>query len=376
MKFKITEGNLRLKANAKDILAALAKIQAVTTYVKATDSKFLLCASESKAFIVGTSSDATALLEIDAEIYQDGCSRIDYAVFTGLIKGRQDLNFEQVEGKLQFSEVKGRFKAHLNTQMFDSDDIMMMQAFLTPPKTVQLNSNTVDAIFTAVSDVALTDFYMGTELPILFDIQEKFMYTYCFDQFHIAYRKSKGTGAKLRLAITAKAFTVIKKFADEDMQFDKSDGRLIVGGSKFILSIPETQVEDDYFNMVPTYIKALDETKPVCQVVFDVAGAKTVDNMYALTDKETKMHITLDEEVQLSVSTAGGHVSDEFSTKLKGKPVKMSVDPRIFMDLFRKGGKSCPLTVFDIKGASSAFVMQIKEKEFRLTLIGTFNREE
>lgn len=373
MSYKLKEGNLKFRASGKDILSALQKINAVTTYVKSEDSKFILCSDGKRCFVLGTSTDATALIEVDATVESAGLARIDYTTFTGLIKGRQDLNFEQLEGKLHFSEVKGRFKAHLNTMLFDADDIHMVQTFITPPQTKSLDKATVEAIFSAVSDVALTDFYTNTELPVLFDIREKVMYTYCFDQYHIAYRKAKGTGVKLKLAMTAKAFTVIKKFADSEMTFDKADGRLVVGGTGFVISIPETQVEEDYYNMVPIYISALDESEPIAEITFEKGAAKTIDNMYALTDKDTKMHIHLDKIVKLSVTTAGGHVSDEFKTNLLGKPVKMSVDPRIFMDLFRKGGETCPLSAYDIKGAASAFVMQIKNTNFRLTLIGTYD---
>ena len=370
----LKEGDLKLTANGKDIISALQKISAVTTYVKSEDSKFLLCADKKRCFLLGTSTDATALIEIEAKVEKPGVARLDFATFTGLLKGRSDLEFEQKGGKLNFKEVKGRFTAHLNTQLFDNDDIVMVQSFITPPAASPVDKKTVDAIFNAVSDVSLTDFYTDTELPIVFDIREKVMYAHCRDHYHVAYRKSRGTGAKLKLVLTAKAFSVIKKFAGDEMKFDKAEGRIVVAGETFLLSIPELQLDDGYADVVPMYIASLDEMKPKAQITFEKNAAKTIDNMYALTDKDTKMNIHLGDTVQLSVNTAGGHVSDEFETVLKGLPIKMSVDPRIFMDLFRKGGVTCPMSIYSIPGASSAFVMQIKESEFRLTLVGTFEQ--
>lgn len=385
---KIVAGNeLAFEASGKDVAAAFTKITGVTTYVKAEDTKYVIASiakgdvkKGSGVYLIGTSSDALASIRLKGEAKKSGIVRVDAAVVSGMLKSRGDMEFSATGGKLSFKEKKGNFKANLDVTDFDAEDVRMLELQLNGvTKTEPLSKEILDSIKNAVKCVMLTDFYAGNNLPILFKLSEKSMHVYCYDPYHVAIYKTKiKKGVPMQLALPSKAFSTIDKFlSGADAEFSTSDGRFRVKTPEYIVSIPETQLDEHYYTQPLIYLEALGSAKKLCSVEVSTDAGKTIGNMAVLTDQETKMALTIDKKsVGLHVSGKGGSVSDSFKTKVDGKPIDMRVDPRLFMDLFNKvKEKSVNMDVYFVgAGSMSSYVFSAKRDGGDLTLIGTYDK--
>lgn len=367
-------------ASGKELVAAFAKVIAATTYVKADDTKCVIAAtSDKKLYVIGTSTDAIAAVQVAAKVKVSGTCRVEQDTLVGMMKNRAELEFKCDGTKLFFAEVKGRYKADISITEFDEDDITRLVYNITFDSSESLSKNIVKEMTTSAKEVVLTDHYAQHELPVLFDINKKRMLTYCFDQFHIAYRKSAHTSAKsFRMALPAKAFALMEKFTDKDeseIAFAKHNGRFYVQGSGFLLVIPETQIEDEYYEMAPHYVSTLAKMEPHSSAELPKGVADAVQNMFSLMEQDTRMQMTLaGDEIQFQVSTGAGKVSDAYAAKCVGKKTVARLDPRVFMDLYRKvKGDKVKVGFFTIKGAASSFRFRRKTEECELILIGTYD---
>src|SRR5690606_19297038 len=115
----------------------------------------------------------------------------------------------------------------------------------------------------------------------------------CFDSYHVAqYAKKFESGISMRLALPVKAFSMLDKFfTGKGVKFESANGRLRVSGENFLLSIPETQVGDEMYSIVGIYKQSL--KKPTTSFMFDTKAVASVENMFALVDKETKMSMRI-----------------------------------------------------------------------------------
>lgn len=373
----VESSELEFTASGKDMAAALAKILAVTTYVKSDDSKFIIAATKEGLYLIGASTDALACMKMGGEVKKVGTIRIDYEVVTGLLKSRTDLVFKAVKGQLAFKEKKSNFQAQINVNEFDADDIELVSRQLNDPSSVPMKKGVVEKMRKAIKKVALTDVYSGTELTVAAQFTEKSMTVFCYDPYHIAVFREKMKGmAPLRLALPVKAFNVIDKFMETDeVKFSTSGGRLRAWSAEFIVSIPEVQHDESWFSGPTIYVKHISEMEERASLVFDMNATKTINNMSALTDKDTRMAIQMSKgEVTLAVNGKGGRVTDKFSAKTKGKDIDMRVDPRIFMDLFKKlEVDSVLMSVYKVPGATSSFMLKSDVNDGSLTLVGTYD---
>jgi DNA polymerase III sliding clamp (beta) subunit (PCNA family) len=381
---KLIEGNeLKFSASGKDIATGFTKINGVTTYTKSDDTKFVIAAIKGQGkkidgvYLIGTSTDALASMKISGEVEKAGTIRVDANTLTGLLKARTECNFKTGGGKIAFKEKKGNFEAHLDAMEFDADDIRMLEHQLNGEKTPPMDKAIVERLLAAVRRVNITDFYAKTELPVIFDIGEKIMRVYCYDEHHVAlYRTKVKNKTPIRMALPAKAFTVIDKFIESDeVSFSTSGGRFRVTSPEFTVSIPETQLEESHYTMALQYNKSLDDLKPRTTMKFDTKAVATVSNMAVLTDGETRMAIAIaDGEVNMHVQGKGGKVSDKFKAETTGKPLQIRVDPRIFMDLFNKAkDMEINMNFYKIPAAMSTYRFITKTDEGTLTLVGTYD---
>lgn len=376
-------GEVEFEASGKDIAAAFAKITAVTTYVKADDTKFVVAViaegdkKDRGVFLIGTSTDALASMRIAGKPGKSGAVRVDAVTLSGLLKARGDCQFKTGGGKIAFQEKKGSFKAQVDIMEYDAEDIRMLSLQLGQQQGTPIAKKVMDTLLESVRKVALNDVYHGNILPVIFDIGRKSLKVYCFDDFHVALLRVKiKNDVPMRMALPAKVFSMVEKFIEaDDVSFSTGHGRFRATSTDFIVSIPETQLRDGDFEMPLHYIKELESLKPRASITFDVKATATVANMAVLTDQETKMAITIDGDVtKLSVRGKGGAVSDEFQAKATGKNLDMRVDPRIFMDLFGKiKAESVTMVMYKIPAASSTFMLTNKLDIGMLTLVGTYD---
>ena len=179
------------------------------------------------------------------------------------------------------------------------------------------------------------------------------------------------------MALPVKAFELIDKFiGTTKATFESANGRLRVNGPDFLLSIPETQAEDTMYSTTGLYKKLL--KNPVSSFVFDTDAVGSVENMFALVEKDTKMTMKIgSREIGIEVSTPRGSVADSFKTKVEGDSLDIHVNPRIFMDLFRKvkDKKTIPLSLYHVRGAASSFAFEVESDKATLVLISSFETE-
>lgn len=382
----ISGGEVEFEAIGKDIAAAFAKITAVTTYVKADDTKFVIAVvgdeeaetkEERGIYLIGFSTDAMASMRISGKAKKSGTIRVDAIKLAGLLKARGECEFKSGTGKVIFREKKSQFKASLDIMEFDDEDIRMLSLQFGETHGVPIAKEVMGILLESVRKVALNDVYHGHILPVIFDIGEKWLRVYCFDDFHTALYKQKIKNKKpMRMALPTKVFSMVEKFIeDDDVQFSTGLGRFVASSKDFIVSIPETQMRDGDFTMALHYIKTLGTLEPRASITFDTKATATVSNMAVLTDKDTKMAITITkDETTLSVRGSGGMVSDSFKSKSSGKPLDMRVDPRIFMDLFNKvKADEVTMVIYKIPAAMSTFMLTNKLDNGTLTLVGTYD---
>lgn len=380
---KLIESNaLEFTAMGKDIAAGFAKINGVTTYTKSDDTKFVIaCVVGTKKsdgiYLIGTSSDALAAMKIKGEATKPGTIRLDALTLAGLLKTRTECVFKSGGGKIAFKEKKGKFEAHLDAVDFDADDIRMLEHQLVGERVPSMEKEVIEKLLKAVRRVNITDHYAKTELPVIFDITEKSMKVYCFDDHHAAlYRTKISNKLPIRMALPAKAFSVIEKFmTSEEIAFSNSGGRFRVVSDDFTVSIPETQLEEGFYTQVIHYNKSLDELKPRTTMRFDTKAISTVSNMSVLADGETRMALAItDGKVSMSLQGKGGKVHDEFKAVTTGKELQIRVDPRIFMDLFNKAKDvEIDMNFYKIPAAMSTYRFSTKVDGGSLTLIGTYD---
>ena len=376
---KLHEGNeLEFTTNGKDLAATFAKINNVTTYIKADDAKFIIACEKGKSiYLIGTSTDALACAKLDGEATKSGTIRVDAMLLCGLLKSRSDCVFKSGGGKIAFKEKKGNFTAQIDAVDFDADDIQMLEHQLVGKKAKPMSKEVVTKLRDAVKRVRLTDFYGNSELPIIFEVGEKLMRVYCHDEHHVALFKTKVKNAvPLKTALPAKAFGVLEKFIDSDeISFSIEGGRVRATSDSFLVSLPEGQLIYGEVGQAVQYNNALDDLKTISAMTFDTKAVSVVTNMAVLSDGETKMALKLEaKEATMSVQGKAGRVSDKFKASVTGKPLDIRVDPRIFMDLFGKvSGIEIDMNFYKVVGAMSSYRLETKVDGGKLTLIGTYD---
>lgn len=378
---KISPNNsFEFTASGKDIAAAFIKINTMTQYAKADDTKYVIVVSDGKKpgiFMIGTSTDAMGCIEIKGEVKKAGVVRVDASALTGLLKARQEMIFKAENGKIAFKEKKGRYTGQLDVAEFDEEDVRLLTMQFGNQDVPKFNKELVSTILKVVKKVHLTDFYQNSELQVVVQVTDKEFRALCFDPFHIAvYREKLKSKLHLDISLPIKAFAVIEKFTGTgDLSMSVSGGRFHAVAEDCRVSIPISQLDDDLKKQPLHYLKVLKDIEPRNVLTFDTKACAAISNMAVLTDNETKMALSVGKnDVSISVKGKGGMASDSFSSKVKGKPIEMRVDPRLFMDLFNKVKEDeIAMELYKIPGAASTFKIRAKLDDGMLTMIGTYD---
>lgn len=376
--------------------ASVAKVEAVTNYSGAQDleKSFIIACCNQEIFLVGFSPDTFVAIKLKASdvSQKDGSVEINTSNLSGLISGRQDLKFEYDGSRLLISSLKGRYNCSLlTTPVTDSKTIRVNKSLqINSDKAKSLDSDTLTKLRQGIKFAELKDIYSDsgkTGLLCLISMKNNQLNIDSFDNFHLSSYKAKVSSKdEFKLAIPEQTFTIIEKFLTEEtgVKFFISDTGLRVQNSEFVVVLPPVQVETDQYNQVSTYLKSLD--KPSIKFSLSKDAVTTVNNMLTLAGKDSRFEFAVVPTgvVKLGLSVDGGDIQDAFKCKdldigKNTKPVKFKVDPRLFVDLFRKlkGEQAYPMELHfskDQEDAASCFVTRCNiDKESRLVLLGTYH---
>lgn len=374
--------NLSFTAHAKELQSSISKVMSITQFVDCLDTerKHALIVANGQAYVAGITPDAFACIKIaDSTSDQEGSLIFDPSTVQGLLKGRDVLSVTGDKSQVSFSALKGKYNAKTELVVLDEADVVRIQSVFESPKAKKLKNAVISAIRTGIKAAELTNFYSDEVILAFVKVGEKGVTIECADNFHVScYQDKTPSDAKFRLAIPVKTFALIDKFiGDEDAQFSLDGSQLCVKGKGFTVSLPETQADDAFFDLVPQYLKSLGE--PKTKLKFKADSLKTVENMFAIITEDTKMAFAVGgKSVEIRMTTRSGEVNDAFKAEVAGEKRTAHIDPRIMNDLFKKvKGDEIPMEFFvGKKGTSSCFRIVSKQSDTaRLTQIGTFYDE-
>lgn len=373
-----TKPTLSFTAKVKDLQTAIQKVLSITQFVDCLDTErqHIMAVADGKAYIIGITPDAFAMVQIEAsEVGKDGSLVFQPDLVQGLIKGRDELAISADKSNLIMAALKGRYNATTELSLLEEADVMRIKNAFEGSKAKKLKSDVIAAIRTGVKAAELTNFYSDEVILAMIKISEKGVVVECADNFHVSrYQDKTPSKVALRFAIPTKTFGLIDRFIGEtDAQFALDGQQLRVQGEGYIVSLPETQIDDDVFGIVGSYINSLKKAQTVLK--FDPSAMKVVDNMFAIVADDTRMTMQVGgKAVKVNLTTKSGTVSDAFKAEVEGKTRSVHIDPRIFNDLFKKvQGKEVPMEFFaGAAGGSSCFrIVSVQSKSARLTQIGT-----
>lgn len=373
---------LSFTAKVKDLHGAIQKVLSITSFVDCLDTErqIAMLVSEGKAYIAGITPDAFACVQITTTgDLRDGALMFDPVIVQGLIKGRDELNINGDKSSLVMTAVKGKYTAQTELVLLEEADTLRIKSSFEGAKAKKLKSDVIAAIRTGIKAAELTNFYSDEVILAYVKISEKGVVIECADNHHVSrYQDKTASKVALRFAIPTRTFSLIDRFIGEaDATFSLDGQQLCVRGEGFVVSLPETQVDDGMFDVVGQYLGGL--KNPKTTIKFDPEAMKTVDNMFAITTEDTRMTFDVNAKgVKVNMTTKSGSVSDSFKADVSGESRSVHIDPRIFNDLFKKvSGKEVPMEFFGgAKGASSCFrIVSRQSKSARLTQIGTFYDE-
>ena len=381
---KITpKATLMFEGAAKEVQQAIQKVLSITQFVDCLDTerRHVMTVVGKNAYIMGLTPDAFASVQIKgASGTKDGSLIFDPTVVQGLLKGRDELSITAEKHELVMSAVKGRYSARVEYVPLEEADIVRIEDAIEASKAKKLSKEVITAIRTGVKATELTNFYSDEVILAFVKVGEKGVTVESADNFHVAcYQDKVPSKTKFRFAIPTKTFSLIDRFiGDSHAQFALDGSQLRVQGDTFVVSLPETQVDSEVFELVPEYIKLLKDNA-VTSIEFDPSSMKAIDNMFAILNEDTKMAFNVaNKGVKVNLTTRSGSVSDGFKAAVTGEARTVHIDPRIFNDLFKKvKGDKVPMSFHVMKkGQASCFKIVSKQGDTaRLTQIGTFYDE-
>lgn len=374
---------LSFTAKVKDLQSAIQKVLSITSFVDCLDTErqIAMIVSGKKAYIAGITPDAFACVTIETSAAdKDGALMFDPVIVQGLIKGRDELSITGDKSNLILTAVKGKYSATTEIVLLEEADTLRIADAFEATKAKKLKSDVIAAIRTGIKAAELTNFYSDEVILAFVKIGEKGVTVECADNFHVSrYQDKTKSSVSLKFAIPTKTFSIIDRFIGEtDAQFALDGQQLRVQGEGYVVSLPETQVEAEMYDLVPQYLASLKNPKTVLK--FNPEAMKTVENMFAIITDDTRMAFGVSSKaVKVSMTTKSGSVTDAFKAEISGETRTVHIDPRIFNDLFKKvSGKEVPMEFFgdQKKGSSACFrLVSNPSKSARLTQIGTFYDE-
>ena len=338
--------------DCKNLEQCIKKVSSVS----GNSASFFLGIYKKSVCVFAISSDTFAMLSVPNSETADSVGIFGFSseVLPGLIKGRAVMDFKFDGNECQFSQTKGKYSGKLASLSVTEDQISQISARVQEKSSGATIPNDVWAtIRLGISATSVKDVYQNTPLLSYITINEDGrIVVSSFDPQHFGlFRlKTEFSGSKFRAAIPQAHFAMIDQMSGGlDAIFSLSSARLRVSGKGFLLILPATQAEDRHFNMVPTFIKEL--PKPTYSGTCEVDQLSAVaDNIYTLYNANSNFLIkTKGEAFSIGLSTSSGSASDAIRVKTKSAETKLSVDPRLFMDLLSlaKSLKVVQLSVTD-----------------------------
>lgn len=409
MKLKITSTGqpVDFVVDSSDLAKAIANLEQVTKFSDAAEMEkgYVIAVSKKKVYFMAYSPQTFVAVQVPAEDVSTGETSFCFnpSVILGLLKGRNAVTFAHNGSALTINETKGNYNCTLVTKPVAKDLVPRLNRDLSVrPSGTVLDTDTLESLREGIRSSELTNLYAlnASEKSLLcyITLNQGRLSVDSFDNFHIAaYRAKVSSSAKFRLALPGSTFSMVEKFIESDsaedanLDFSISAEGLTVIGQDFVLSLPSTQASDSNFAMVPSFLKTLKNPK----VKFSLAKAAvaTVSNMSSLASSQSATETARFEfkvrktaqggRIQLSINTDSGDVKDTIKAdsydSSSAKQVAFKVDPRMFLDLFRKlrTGGPYPVELFfsdDDEEQSSFFVTKdTLDSGARLTLLGTFH---
>lgn len=380
--------------DASVLTDAIAKAEYVTTKLSSStefEKKHLIFGNKGKLYVVGYSSDTFIVINVkDAEVEDEGSFGYDTKVLTGLIKKRKEMQFALYNNRLGFAVTKGQYKGEIETYEVGDDQVPFLESNMRAKKEAlrPLSLDMLKGIREGIAFSDLTEVYNNNE-KIVCGIRARkgILDISAHDDFHMAYYKTRVEFKdEFTLSIPVEVFKMIDKFIsdeDEKASFYMNNKEFKVMSNSFIVVLPPVQVDKQFFDIVPGYIKLL--KNPTATVPFTNAAINTADNMFTLANDETKLSMTITRKgrVDLSLTTEQGKVSDAFKLKdvqCDADRMVAFVDPRIFEDLFKKVNNRKSVNVIFYKkqktGVASSFVVSASTEKTKAYLVGTYYEEK
>lgn len=370
----------------------VSKAVAVTNFSTSNEDekKHFLVASKKRLFVIGFSSDTFIVLQVpEVKSSGDGSLVFSPKVLLGLTKNRKELNYEFKNNKLTFNAVKGKYSASIDTETVPSDQIPHLSRLMKVKSESggSISNEVLEEIRKGIKYTDIKDYYNDEQILSAIRIKDSVLDISSHDNYHMSYYRSEiNSESDFQLSIPVTTFKLIDKFISdegESADFHLDNKQFKIVGKTYTISLPPVQVDDDYYDRVPGYIKSLKE--PVAELRFDSNAITTVDNMFTLADDETRLSMAISTKgrVDISMAAPGGKIADAFKSKkfkLDSKDkIEFMVDPRIFSDLFGKvrDRKEIPMRLYAKRnsGVSSCFMISASTKTTKAYMVGTYYEE-
>jgi len=387
-----TNSDFGFVCESKKLSASIAKALVVSSFSNSgeDDKHHMLVSSDGNLYVIGYSSETFILLQVP-DVKTDGNGSLEFVpnILQGLVKNRNELAFSFSKGRLEFKATQGKYAGSINTNTVDEDQLPHLKRMMQVKSKSggSISGVMLEEIRKGVKCADLKDYYNDEQILCAIRVRDGSLDVSSHDNFHMSYYKSEvDTADNFSLAVPVVTFKLIDKFISdekEDADFHLDNKQFKIVGKSYMISLPPVQVDEDYFDRVPGYIKTL--KNPLVEMKFNSDAIQTVDNMFTISDDDTRLTLTVNRngKVDIALATDNGKISDAFvskGVKIDGeKEVAFMIDPRIFADLFGKvrDRKEVPMRLFSKrnKGVSSCFMISASTKTTKAFLVGTYYEE-
>ena len=325
-------------SDCKTLEQSLKKVLSVV----GPQATFFLGVYKKAVVVLGLSSDSFVMLSIpnSETAAQSGIFSFDHAVLPGLIKGRSVMEFKFNGSECLFKQVKGKYDGKIKTTDVTDDQLNQLEEKLTT-KTKEssvISPETFAKIRLGISATGIHDVYQNTTLLSYVVIDAGRLVISSFDAQHFGMFRCKldTTKESFRIALPQTHFGIVDQLANgSTLKLSLTNASLRAQGDEFIAVLPATQSDDRHFSMVTDFLKALPEPDMTasCELPKLLSVA---ENLFTLYNSNTNFEIkTRDGEMRIGLTTSSGSASDIVPIESEGKPVKLGVDPRLFMDILQ-----------------------------------------
>lgn len=333
-------------AVCKDLEQVLSR---VTNALGASNSQtkyFFIVARNKKLAVVAYSQDTFCAVQVPNAVSEAvGAFGVDPATFSGVIKGRSEMDFKFDGKELSFQLTKGKYSGNLTTLVIQDEQAAHVAACFAPSKKANGNVLSRDLLKTLKEGMMMTaikDVYTSQDLASHIVFGDKSVTVSAFDHHHFAMYKTKLKDSAFndfRIVLPVNHFNIIDRMvdsSDKDSKFILRPESVRVEGSNFLLVLPATQSEEQNFTRVQEFIKAQGDM-PFKFAYKPEQLSTLVDNLYTLKAANANFEIKYTgKNLTFTFTTPNGSATDALKIKTvnaKADKAKVSVDPILLKDL-------------------------------------------